>query len=187
MTAVADRLQQAKARPLLIEGAVRTALRDAIAWRAGGGTAPGTGAFIAAAVASAPFAFDAAGNDTSERSRTLAAVQRAAKHFTRSALWRRLMTLPPSQFLRLPRETDGPDVIVRDRFRRVHAIVLSVRRDAFEFGGIATRIAVSTPLSVADHLTPLTVHVFSLTTGRRHTFERAASEGHPSQRAARVA
>jgi hypothetical protein len=37
---------------------------------------------------------------------------------------------------------------------------------------LATRAAAATPLPLADRLTPLTVHVFSLATGHHRTFER---------------
>jgi len=166
-----DRLEHAKARPTFIEDAVRTALRDAIAWRIGGGSAPSADALVAAAVAAARLGLDAIESDSSERSRTLTAVQNAAKRLGTSALCRRLMKVPASQFLRLPRTAHGPDVIVRDRRRRLHAIVLTVRRDAFAAGNIATRAARATPLSVGDRLTPLSVHVFSLATANRYVFE----------------
>jgi hypothetical protein len=186
MTGV-DRLQAAKARPAFIEDAVRTALRDAIAWRIGGGSAPGADALVAAAVASARLDLDASESDSLERSRALAAVQKVAKRFGTSALCRRLMKVPASQFLRLPQTKHGPDVIVRDRRRRLHAIVLTVRRDAFEAGQIAGRVALATPLSVCDRLTPLTVHVFSLATAQRQTFERDVFDGLPTRVDTRVA
>jgi hypothetical protein len=171
-----DRLQQAKSRPLLVEDAVRTALRDAIAWRIGGGRPPSADAFVGAAVASARLAIDVLEGDSAERSRTLAAVQRGAHGFTHSALFRRLMKLPAAQFLRLARGPHDADVIIRDRRRRLHAITLTVTHDALEAGRIASRVAAATPLSVVDRLTPLTVHVFSLATAQRHAFERDVCE-----------
>lgn len=167
-----DRLQRAKFRHLFVEDAVRTALRDAIAWRIGGGAAPRPEAFAAAAAAAARLALDAADADMEERSRTLAAVARAARRFCASALGRRLMTLPAARFVRLPRRPQGPDAIVRDRRRRLHAIVLTLRGDALDAGDVATRAAAATTLSNADRITALTVHVFSLATAARHTFER---------------
>jgi hypothetical protein len=174
-----DRLQRAKFRPLFVEDAVRTALRDAIAWRIGAGSAPSSDAFVAAAVASARLALDAADCDSAERSRTLAAVQRAAKRFTASALCRRLMSVPPYRFLRLAREAHAADVIVRDAARHLHAVALTVRGDAFEAGRFATRVAQSTPLAAADRLAPLTIHVFSLADGTRHMFERDVPHARP--------
>ncbi len=183
-----DRLQRVKFRPLLVENAVRTALRDAIAWRIGGGAAPSADAFAAAAAASARLALDAAYCDSSERSRTLTAVQRAARRFTGSALCRRLMILPASRFLRLADETHAADVALRDARRRLHAVTLTVRDGTLEAGRFATRVAQSTPLAAADRLTPLTVHVFSLSTGIRLSFERDVSAfGAPRTDDARVA
>jgi hypothetical protein len=167
-----DPLEQAKSRPLFVEEAVRTALRDAVAWRIGGGQAPSAHAFTGAAIASARIALDAIDASPAERSRTLTAVQRVAERFTRSALYRRVMLVPSARFVRLLRGTHDADVIVRDRRRRLHAIVLTVARDAFDAGRIATRIASATSLGVGDRLNPLTVHVFSLGTGHRLTFER---------------
>jgi hypothetical protein len=165
-----DRLEQAKSRPLAIEAAVRSALRDAVAWRIGGGRAPSSAAFVAAAVASARLALDAIEGGSGEHVRTLAAVQRVARCFTASAVFRRLMRLPAARFLRL--ERSAADVIVRDRHGRLHAIALSIRHDAFDAGRIATQIALATPLSVGDRLNRLTVHVFFLMTAQRLTFER---------------
>jgi hypothetical protein len=181
------RLEHAKARPFFVEDAVRTALRDAIAWRIGGGGAPRAEAFVAAAIAAARLGLDALDCDSVECSRTLAAVQRAARRFAISALGRRLMTVPAAQFLRLPRVAHGPDAIVRDRRRRLHAISLTARCGAFDAGQIASRSARATPLSVVDRLTPLTVHVFSLATAQRHTFVREVSSEHANRSDARVA
>jgi hypothetical protein len=167
-----DRLAHAKDRPLLIEVAVRTALRDAIAWRIGGGGAPNAQAFAAAAVACARQELDQIGADSAERSRTLAAVQFAAKRWTASALGRRLMTVPASQFVRLAPARRGSDAIVRDRRRRLHAIRLKLKPGALDAGRAAREIADATCLAAADRLNPLTVHVFSLATGQRWTFER---------------
>jgi hypothetical protein len=168
----ADRLALAKSRPLVVEGAVRTALRDCVAWRIGGGSAPSADAFVAAAVAAARLSLDAAGCDATERSRALTAVHQVTARFTRSALCRRLMNVPPSKLVRLPRTADSPDVIVRDTNRRLHATAITARADALEAGRVATRVAAATPLPLADRLVPLTVHVFSLATGHRRTFER---------------
>ncbi len=167
-----DPLEQAKSRPFVIEAAVRSALRDAVAWRIGGGRAPSSDAFIAAAVASARLALDALDGGSGERSRTLAAVQRVARGFTTSAIYRRLMQLPAARFLRLDRSARDADVIVRDRQRRLHAIALNIRDDAFDAGRIATQIALETPLPVGDRLNPLTIHVYFLMTAQRLTFER---------------
>lgn len=183
-----DRLEQAKSRPVFVAEAVRTALRDAVGWRIGGGAAPNADAFVGAAVASARLALDAVDCATGERARTLAAVQGLAKRFTASALYGRLMQVPAARFVRFGRGDRAADVIVRDRRRRLHAIVLMIPRDAFDAGRIATRIALTTPLSVADRLNPLTVHVFSLATGHRLTFERDVVARPPNGRgAARVA
>jgi hypothetical protein len=176
-----DCLEQAKLRPLFVERAVRTALRDAVAWRIGGGRAPSADAFIGAAVASARLALDAIDGTPGERSRTLAAVQRVARRFTASALYRRVMQVPAARFVRLQRGARDADVIVRDRRRRLHAIVLSVRRDAFDAGRIATQIASATSPGVGDRLNPLTIHVFSLVTGHRLTFEREVFDRPPIQ------
>lgn len=166
------RLAQAKARPMLIEHAVRTALRDAIAWRIGGGVAPNVDAFAAAAVAAARQALDTGTADALERSLTLGPVQSGAKRLSASVLGRRLMSVPASRFVRLSSALDGPDVIVRDRRRRLHAIVLRTNPDALDAGRTATAIANTTPLPGADRLGPLTIHIFCLATGQRYTFER---------------
>jgi hypothetical protein len=107
-----DPLQQAKSRPQFVEEAVRTALRDVVAWRIGGGRPPSQAAFIAAAVAAARLILDALEGDSGERSRTLAAVLRVARRFTMSALYRRLMQLRAEQFVRFTRDAHGADVIV---------------------------------------------------------------------------
>jgi len=183
-----DPLEQAKSRPLFVEEAVRTALRDAVAWRIGGGQAPSAQAFTGAAVASARIALDAIDGSPDERSRTLAAVQRVAERFTRSALYRRVMHVPAARFVRLRCGAHDADVIVRDRRRRLHAIGLTVVRDAFDAGRIATRIALATSLNAGDRLNPLTIHVFSLGSGHRFTFERDVLERPPDRSArARVA
>jgi hypothetical protein len=183
-----DCLEQAKSRPLFVEEAVRTALRDAVAWRIGGGQAPSVQAFIGAAIASARIALDAIDAKPGERSRTLTAVRRVAERFTRAALYRRVMQVPAARFVRLARDVRDADVIVRDRRRRLHAIVLTVARDAFDAGQIATRIALTTSLGVGDRLNPLTIHVFSLGTGHRLTFERDVFERPPDRgRTVRVA
>jgi hypothetical protein len=176
-----DCLEQAKSRPLFVEEAVRTALRDAVAWRIGGGQAPSAEAFVGAAVASARLALDALDGTPDERSRTLAAVQRIARRFTTSALYRRVMQLPAARFVRLQRGARDADVVVRDRRRRLHAIVLTVRRDAFDAGRIATQTALATSLGVGDRLNPLTVHVFSLATNQRLCFERDVFAGPPQR------
>jgi hypothetical protein len=167
-----DRLQHAKFRPKFVESAVRSALRDAVAWRIGGGAAPSADAFGAAAVAAARLALDTADGDLAERARALAAVGRAARRFTASALWRRLTELPAARFLRVPHCARGPEVVVRDRRRRLHAITLSVRADTLAASNVATCVAAATPLGAADRLAPVSVHVFSLVTGRRYTFQR---------------
>jgi hypothetical protein len=183
-----DRLQRVKTRPLFVENAVRVSLRDAVAWRIGGGGVPSAHAFGAAAVASARLALDAAECDPGECSRTLSAVQHAAKRFASSALYRRLMTLPPSRFLRFARETNAADAVVRDARRRLHAIALTAGDDALAAGRFATRVARSTPLAAADRFAPLTVHVFSLADGTRHSFERDVPLARPlSSGSARVA
>lgn len=183
-----DRLQQVKSRPLIVEDAVRTALRDSIAWRIGGGGAPNADAFVSAAVASARLTLDAADCNTAERSNVLAAAHHVSTRFTRTALYRRLMKVPAAKFLRLPRALHGADVIVRGRDGRLHAIALTAGVDALEAGQVATRVAAATPLGVADRLTPLTVHVFSLATADRRSFEREV-DNKPSRRliVARVA
>ena len=167
-----DRLERAKSRPAIIEAAVRTALRDAIAWRIGGGDAPSPAALTTAAVAAARLTLDVTNGDSAERSRTLAAVAHAARAFAAGRFCRRLMTVPASRFIRLPRTFASPDVVVRDRRGHLHAIALSVRCDAFNAGAIAEDVARSTPVAAADRLMPLTVHVVSLATQQRHTFER---------------
>jgi hypothetical protein len=167
-----DRLQRTKFRPSLVEYAVRTALRDAVAWRIGGGSTPHPDAFVAAAVAAARLRLDALDCDSGERSGALSAVHLAARRFSRSALCRRLMRLPTARFFCLRQAGRGADVIVRDRRRRLHAIALTVANDLLAAGKIATQMAAKTPLPAADRLTPLTVHVFSLVTARRYTFER---------------
>jgi hypothetical protein len=182
-----DRLQRAKFRPLFVEDAVRTALRDAVAWRIGGGSAPHADAFAAAATAAARLALDAVDGDSAERSSTLAAVQRAARRFTASPLCRRRKHVPASRFVRLPRTALGADVIVRDRQQHLHAVALTIRGDALETGHIATRVASATPLPAGDRLSPLTVHVFSLATGRRRTFQRDAANARRPMSDARVA
>lgn len=172
MISMVDRLARAKARPLHIESAVRIALGDAMAWRIGGGSAPTPAAFAAAAVAHARQVLDSSNFDTTERSRTLSAVQLTAKRFAASALCRRLMTVPAAQIVRLPPAAHGPDAVVRDRRRRLHAVTLKLDPDAFEAGRTATLIAGATAVAVADQLSPLTIHVFSLATGQRQAFER---------------
>jgi hypothetical protein len=86
------------------------------------------------------------------------------------------MTLPAARFVRQPRRPQGPDAIVRDRRRRLHAIVLTLRGDALDAGAIATLAAAATPLSNADRIAALNVHVFSLATAARHTFERDVTQ-----------
>jgi hypothetical protein len=182
-----DQLARVKSRPMLIESAIRVALQDAIAWRIGGGSAPGATAFATAAVAAARLALDTIDGDSAERSRTLATVQTAARRFAGSPLGRRLMTIPASQFIRIRQSPDGPDALVRDRRRRLHAIALTAQRDAFDAGRIASRVARATPLAIADRLTPLTVHVFSLASGRRHAFARDVFSAHLTRDRVRVA
>lgn len=172
-----DRLELTKSRPAVVEDAVRTALRDAIAWRSGGGDAPSPAAFAAAAVAAARLSLDAADGDSAERSRTLAAARDAAYAFAAGRLCRRLMTVPASRFVRLPRTPLSPDAVLRDRRRRLHAVALRARCDAFTAGRIAADVARSTPLAAGDRLTPLNVHVVSLATQQRHTFQRDVPGG----------
>jgi hypothetical protein len=184
---MSDRLAQAKSRPRLIERAIATALHDAVAWRIGGGSAPTGRAFETAAVAAARLTLDAACCDPADRSPALADVQNLARRFAASALYRRVMTVPTAQFLRLPPVSGGPVVVVRDRRRRLHAIALTIRRDAIETIGIASRLARVTPLASTDRLTPLTVHVFSLSSGQRHMFVRDVSSGGDARFDSRVA
>jgi hypothetical protein len=179
-----DRLARVKARPSLVEHAVRSAVREAIAWRIGGGSAPSTAAFVGAAIAAARPALHAAGADASEYTRTLTAVQRVAHRFIASSLGRRLMNVPASRLAQPPYAVRGADVLVRDGARRLHAIVVTARPSTFDAGRAATLIAETTPLASADRLTPLTVHVFSLATGRRRTFQRHATAQLPIARAA---
>ncbi len=174
MKRAVDRLARAMARPLLVEDAVRTALRDTIAWRIGGGAAPHADAFIAAAVAAARQTLDASEADSAERSRTLHLVHQAAKRFTASPLSRRVMSVPASQFVRLARAADGPDTIVRDRRGRLHAIALRFAPDMLDAGRIASAVTNAAQLRITDRLNPLTVHIFSLATGRRGSYEREA-------------
>ncbi len=184
MKAAIDRLALAKARPILCEDAVRTALRDAIAWRIGGGGAPNGAAFAAAAVAAARQSLDAAAADSLERSQTLGTVQAGAERLSASALGRRLMSVPVLQFVRLPPAADAADAIVRDGKKRLHAIVLRLAPDPFEAALTATAIARSTPLSVSDRLGPLTIHIFDLGTGHRLTFVREVTTSHFGKRVA---
>jgi hypothetical protein len=82
------------------------------------------------------------------------------------------MTIPASRFLRVPRRRHGPDVVVRDRRRRLHAVVLTAHASGLEAGTIASNVAAATPLPPAGRLVPLTVHVYSLPTGMRRAFVR---------------
>jgi hypothetical protein len=167
---------------------VKTALRDAVAWRMGGGHAPSPDAFVAAAVAAARLALDTVDANSEERSRTLAAVQHVARRFTATALFRRIMVLPAARFVRLTPSRGDAEAVVRDRRRRLHAIVLTLEHDAFDAGRIATQVALATPLSAGDRLSPLTIHVYSLLSARRRSFERDVVQRTPSRgRAARVA
>jgi hypothetical protein len=169
---LSDRLGQAKARPALVENAVRTALREALMWRIGGGRAPNSEALVAGALATARCSLDVLDCDRAERSRTLAAVGNAARRFASSALCRRLMAVPAAQFFRLPNSPHGPDAIIRDRRGRLHAVVITAGGDAFEAGEIAGRVARATALPRGCRLTPLNVHVFSLASAQRHLFQR---------------
>ena len=166
-----DRLARAKARPLLVEWAIRRALREAIAWRIGGGTTPRDEAFCAAAVAAARQALDARPADRSELARTLHIVQSSAQAFTHSKLWRRLLTISAARLINSRPTSDGADALVRDRRGRLHAIALRSSSDAFAAGHTAQCIAQLTTLPLPDRLNPLAVHVFCLTTQRRHSFE----------------
>ncbi len=171
MLLAADRLARAKARPVLVEHVIRTALRDAIAWRIGGGAAPESEALGAAAVVATRQLLDARAADVAELSRTLSAVQAAARTFTQSKLWHRLMSVPTSRFIRLEPDASGPDAIIRDRHGRVHVVALRFTGDAFAAGSAALHVAQSTRLAAADRLAPLHVHIFCLRTKRRHAFQ----------------
>jgi len=185
VNAADERLAQVKARPALVEHAVRVALRDAITWRIGGGSAPSVAVFVGAAIAAARPALDASDADAAERTRTLTAVQRAAKRFITSPLGCRLMRVSPSKLSQSPSLSDGAQVIVRDRSHRLHAIVLTARPGTFDAGQAATLAAHGASLTSADRLAPLTVHVFSLATGKRRTFQRNLTT--PQARRARAA
>jgi hypothetical protein len=171
-----DPLERAKSRPAFVERMLRAALHDALGWRIGGGRAPSAESFVTAAVAAARLNLAALDGSSGERSRTLAAVQRVGSRFAASALFRRLMHVPAARFLRLAGDPGDADVIVRDRRRRLHAVALTIEHDAFAASRIATRVASVMPLPAGDRLMPVTVHVFSLATGHRLTFERDVFE-----------
>jgi len=180
-------LERAKARPRRVEAAVRSALGDAVAWRIGGGAAPGATAFATAAIANARLQLDTAGADRVEQSRVLAAVGWAAGRFARSALCRRIMTVPATRFVRAPGGPHGPDVLVRDRRGRLHAVIITARCNGLEAARIATAAAAAIPLPSLHVLTPMTVHVYALATGVRHSCTRDVGQGGGRLREMRVA
>jgi hypothetical protein len=97
------------------------------------------------------------------------------------------MTIGPEAFAQAGTPALGPEAIVRDRRRRLHLISVAVLSTPLEAARRATRIAAAAQLRARDRLSPLTVHVFSLTTGTRHAFVREALPAPAAVRPARVA
>jgi hypothetical protein len=147
-------------------------VRDAIQWRIGGGAPPSPDSFAIAARSAARRLLADDRADPVECAQTLGATLRAARRLTRSRLWSRLMTISPTAFVQATRSPAAPEAIVRDRRRRVHLITVAVLASPLDAARRATRTAAGVTLPARDRLTPATIHVFSLTTGRRHVFVR---------------
>ena len=167
-----DRLGAIRARPVLVEFAVRTALVDAMKWRLGGGAPPAENSFAYAAAAAARQELSrsrgatAHRNDATSLARTAAT---AAASFFRSPLGRRLMTLPQSQITATAAGVvGGADVAIRDAGGRLHLIALTALARPLEIGARAHDVARSTPLAPRDRLCAVRIHMYSLVTGMRH-------------------
>jgi hypothetical protein len=158
-------------RPAIVLSSVRAALRETITWRKLGGHTPTKATFKNIAVASLPRTLHTEEMATPERIRVNLAIQEAAGVFYDSTLGHRLMCMP-TQNIEISGGLAPSDCLVIDLHRRAHRIALTMSPSVLEASALATRIA-NEPKSVLDTgVLLLTVHILSLTTGKRMVFSR---------------
>ena len=166
-----DRLDAIRARPALIESAVRTALLDAMKWRLGGGAPPAQHSFAFAAAAAARQELSRSCGGTTPRidaASAARAASAAAVRFFRAPLGKRLMTLPHAQIVVAAATTGGADVAIRDGAGRLHLIALTTLVHPLDIGARARDVARNTPLAPKDRISAIHIHMYSLVTGVRH-------------------
>ena len=164
-----DRLDAIRARPALIERAVRTALVDAMKWRLGGGGPPAENsfAFAAASAARQELLLPCGAAKRLDSASVARAAAAAAVRFFRAPLGKRLLTLPCAQIASTEARYGGADVAIRDRAGRLHLIALTTLRRPLEIGARAHDVARHTTIAPRDRLTGVRIHMFSLVTGTR--------------------
>lgn len=183
------RLDAIRARPALIERAVRTALIDAMKWRLGGGGAPAENSFAYAAAAAArqdalACGFAAQRTDVANLARAAAA---AAVRFFRAPLGKRLLALPLTQIVASAAPAGGADVAIRDRAGRLHLIALTTLVRPLDISARAREVAGKSTLAPRDRLSAVRIHMFSLVTGRRHESSGWLARSDDAPHAARIA
>ncbi len=184
-----DRLDAIRARPALIERAVRTALIDAMKWRLGGGGAPAENsfAFAAAAAARQELSRDVTAQRPDAASAARAAATGAVRFF-RSPLGKRLLTLPPANIAATAATAGGADVAIRDSAGRLHLIALTTLVRPLDIGARARDVARKTTIAPRDRLSAVRIHMYSLITGLRHESSGwTNTRGDDSVAAARIA
>lgn len=114
------------------------------------------------------------------------AIYRGARRFIASPLGRRLLSIDASCLITAPECSTGADVIVRDRSGRLHAVGITTASEPLLAGAEASQLV--NDLRLAGYMTfsPVRVHLFSLSTGCRFSFDRVGSVEWPPA-AARVA
>ncbi len=169
MTTADRRLAFARDRAAIAERALRHAIAEALRWRSGGGAAPSDDAFVTATLAAVREIADWEALDGRTRLTFNRRLETAARRFAVSSLGRRLRTIPIERLLRVPNGRD-PDVLVRDLRGEAHAVVVTSACDPFELANRARAIEATIDVPLGARLSPLTIHLYSLATGRRHAY-----------------
>ena len=136
-------------------------------------------AFLDAARATLSWSTDFNDSTQAERRDITVAVERAATRLFKSRLAHRILTMPVHQIFCVDPASIA-DVVVRDRCGRVHIVALTMEIDRLRESGVAATLA-SEPWTQMRPSLSMTIHLFSLTTGKRRAFDRQTSSNHVRQ------
>ncbi len=169
MTAADRRLAFARDCTEIAERALRLSIAEALRWRSGGGPSPSDDAFVTATLAAIREMPDWSSLDGRTRLLFNRRLESAARRYIASPLGRRLRSLPIERLLRTPNAAN-PDILLRDARGEVHLVVVTSLRDPLELAERARSIEARTEVPLGSRLSPLTIHLYSLKTGRRCTY-----------------
>jgi hypothetical protein len=136
-------------------------------------------AFLDAARATLSWSTDFNDSTQAERREITVAVERAATRLFKSCLAQRLLTIPVHQIFSVD-PASMADVVVRDQRGRFHIVALTMELDRLRESGVAATLA-SEPWTQMRPSLSMTIHLFSLTTGKRCAFDRQAGSNHVPQ------